>query len=161
MYATEGSLGGDTAVSRLQLDFVATGSTVVLAFGGHIASRLDWGAGNSAADIGGSPYHMRMVSFDGAGGNQDRSVQALAVIAPPTCIVSGPGAVCAGTTNAYSAAADQSSGVSFQWTLVDNTTGASIGAGQVPEPGSASLLALGALALGAKGLRSWRRQRQS
>ena len=38
-------------------------------------------------------------------------------------------------------------------------TGAHLATGVVPEPASMTLLALGALALGAKGLRSWRRNR--
>jgi PEP-CTERM putative exosortase interaction domain len=40
-----------------------------------------------------------------------------------------------------------------------DTTGAQIIAGQVPEPTAPALLALGALTLGAKGLRSWRKNR--
>lgn len=40
-----------------------------------------------------------------------------------------------------------------------DTTGAQLPTGSVPEPSSVSLLALGAMALGAKGLRSWRRNR--
>jgi hypothetical protein len=40
-----------------------------------------------------------------------------------------------------------------------DTTGAQLPMGAVPEPTSAGLLALGALVLGAKGLRSWRRNR--
>jgi len=40
-----------------------------------------------------------------------------------------------------------------------DNTGAKIPMGAVPEPGSAALLALGALALGAQGVRSWRRKR--
>lgn len=41
-----------------------------------------------------------------------------------------------------------------------DSTGASITTGQVPEPSATALLALGALALGAKGLRNWRKNRQ-
>jgi hypothetical protein len=40
-----------------------------------------------------------------------------------------------------------------------DTTGAQVPTGAVPEPNSMSLLALGALALGAKGVRTWRRNR--
>jgi hypothetical protein len=40
-----------------------------------------------------------------------------------------------------------------------DSTGAKIPMGAVPEPAPAALLALGALTLGAKGLRSWRRNR--
>ncbi len=51
----------------------------VLAWGGHIAWRGDWGAGQSAGGISGSPYHMRLESLNGTGGNQDRSLSADAV----------------------------------------------------------------------------------
>jgi hypothetical protein len=40
-----------------------------------------------------------------------------------------------------------------------DTTGAKLASGQVPEPSTTALLALGALTLGAKGLRSWRKNR--
>jgi hypothetical protein len=42
-----------------------------------------------------------------------------------------------------------------------DTTGANIAAGQVPEPSAPAMLALGALTLGAKGLRSWRKNRET
>jgi hypothetical protein len=42
-----------------------------------------------------------------------------------------------------------------------DTTGALLASGQVPEPSAPALLALGAMALGAKGLRSWRKNRQT
>ena len=54
----------------------------VLAWGGHIATRQDWGTGNSAVAISGSPYHTRLIDLDGSGGNQDRSLSADAVIFP-------------------------------------------------------------------------------
>jgi hypothetical protein len=87
VYLQETGLNNAAASSQLRIDFVADQPTVVVALGGHIASPNDWGVGNSATSIAGSPYHLRLVSFDGSGGNQDRSVQALAVIALPviTC----------------------------------------------------------------------------
>ena len=62
--------------------FTAANSTVLLAWGGHIATQVDWGAGNSAGAISGSPYHMRLLELDDVGlGNQDRSLKA-SVVAP-------------------------------------------------------------------------------
>ena len=64
--------------------FTAANSTVVLAWGGHIASQIDWGAGNSAGAISGSPYHMRLLDLDNDGlGNMDRSLAAAAVAPVP------------------------------------------------------------------------------
>jgi hypothetical protein len=45
------------------------------------------------------------------------------------------------------------------WRYAYDTTGAQLPTGQVPEPSAAALLALGALALGSKGLRCWRRNK--
>jgi hypothetical protein len=83
--------GGDiTAVSYLpytngeerlvQVTFNANVSNPVVAWGGHIAWIGDWGAGNSASAISGAPYHMRLGSFDGSGGNQDLPLKSDAVI---------------------------------------------------------------------------------
>jgi hypothetical protein len=58
----------------------AGGSTnVVIAWGGHIATRKDWGINNSAVFIGGSPYHMRLGALSGG---QDRSLKTSAVLYP-------------------------------------------------------------------------------
>lgn len=54
----------------------------LLAWGGHIAWRGEWGAGQSAGGISGSPYHMRLEALNGTGGNQDRSLSADAVFGP-------------------------------------------------------------------------------
>ena len=64
--------------------FTATDPTVVLAWGGHIASQIDWGAGNSASAISGSPYHMRLLTLDDTQlGNQDRSLKASGILPIP------------------------------------------------------------------------------
>ncbi len=65
-------------MTSVELSFNSAGSTVAIAWGGHIASQSNWGRGNSAIFINGSPYHMSLDLLDGAStGAQDR---ALAVI---------------------------------------------------------------------------------
>jgi fimbrial isopeptide formation D2 family protein len=63
-----------------------TGSaTVVMAWGGHIASAADWGSGNSASSISGSPYHMALDNIDGTTlGSQDRALATSAIFFTPT-----------------------------------------------------------------------------
>ncbi len=69
---------------NFSLSSVSSGSTVVIAWGGHIASAVDWGAGNSASAINGSPYHEALVSLDGAStGSQDRALSTTAVFFAP------------------------------------------------------------------------------
>jgi uncharacterized repeat protein (TIGR01451 family) len=68
--------------ARIAVTFSASVANPVLAWGGHIASRADWGNDNSAVAIPGSPYHTRLIDLDGAGGNQDRSLSEDAVIFP-------------------------------------------------------------------------------
>jgi hypothetical protein len=77
-----------TSQTGLALYFTATNSTAVIAWGGHIARRLDWGSGKSAADVSGSPYHMRVIDLrcsnvhNCSSGNMDRSLSAGAVTIP-------------------------------------------------------------------------------
>ncbi|NPV09184.1 MAG: DUF11 domain-containing protein, partial [Anaerolineae bacterium] len=77
-YTLNGSYAGDSS-TRVTIYFTNSSTTVVLAWGGHIGSRLDWGIGNSASAVSGSPYHMRFKGLDGKGGNMDRSLAAAAV----------------------------------------------------------------------------------
>ena len=68
-----------------RVTFDAGGSTVVLAWGGHIASQADWGYGNSASFISGSPYHMYLDELNGAStGAQDRALATSAIFFTPT-----------------------------------------------------------------------------
>jgi hypothetical protein len=63
----------------------ASGQHVVLAWGGHISSQQDWGIGNSASFISGSPFHMSLISLDGAStGSQDRALATSAIFFTPT-----------------------------------------------------------------------------
>ena len=79
-YGTSDAAGKRSVI----VTFTATNSTVLLAWGGHIASQIDWGAGNSAGAISGSPYHMRLLDLDNDGlGNMDRSLAAAAVAPVP------------------------------------------------------------------------------
>lgn len=80
-YTKTGSYSGDSSTS-IEITFTVSAAGPVLAWGGHIATRLAWGGSNSAAAISGSPYHMRFLDLDGSGGNQDRSLSAGAVIFP-------------------------------------------------------------------------------
>jgi hypothetical protein len=88
-----------TQQQQIQVTFEATASNPVLAWGGHIASRLDWGclgAPQSASGISGSPYHMAINSAVVNGtavnlGNQDRSLAASAVIFVAPTLTTSPG----------------------------------------------------------------------
>lgn len=85
-YADGAGFTGDKS-ARITLTFTASVANPVLAWGGHIANRTNWGANNSAISISGSPYHMRLVNLDGSGGNQDRSLSADAVIFPASITI--------------------------------------------------------------------------
>ena len=80
-YPTGAGFTGDKS-ARIVITFTAGQVNPVLAWGGHISTRKDWGPLNSAVLIPGSPYHTRLIDLDGSGGNQDRSLSADAVIFP-------------------------------------------------------------------------------
>ncbi|HUR66725.1 MAG TPA: hypothetical protein VMZ03_10285, partial [Chitinophagaceae bacterium] len=89
----------------LEVTFTPSALPVVLSWGGHIASRIDWGftapgQPRSAGGISGSPYHMRLVEWtqytkesasgcpaeNASIGSQDRSLQ---ISAPPCQNIAG------------------------------------------------------------------------
>jgi uncharacterized repeat protein (TIGR01451 family) len=80
-YSTGTGFAGDKSAA-IKITFTATSANPVLAWGGHIATRQNWGLGNSAIAISGSPYHTRLIDLNGSGGNQDRSLSAAAVVFP-------------------------------------------------------------------------------
>ena len=87
-YNTQGDLSAsNSAETHIDVTFTASSSTAVLSWGGHMASSNDWGSGNAAGGISGSPYHMRLIDWDlGNLGNQDRSLSAGAVTPAPATI---------------------------------------------------------------------------
>ncbi len=76
-----GTFGGNSS-RQIIITFTSDVTNPVLAWGGHISTRIDWGIGFSAVDLPGSPYHMRLISLDGSGGNQDMSMSASAILYP-------------------------------------------------------------------------------
>jgi hypothetical protein len=85
-YPDGAGFAGDKS-SQIAITFTATAPNPVLAWGGHVAARADWGANNSAVAIPGSPYHTRLIDLDRKGGNQDRSLSEDAVIFPGSITV--------------------------------------------------------------------------
>ncbi|QJB36978.1 T9SS type A sorting domain-containing protein [Chitinophaga oryzae] len=134
VYASEGSLTASQSETVVNITFIALKETVVLAWGGHIASVIDWGKDpvtgetNSASAINGSPYHMRLKNWiiDGnvvSIGNQDRSLKTNAVFIPPQCTVSGPTTGCVETTSlSYTSTVDDASGLTYLWSITGSNT---------------------------------------
>ena len=85
-YPNGAGFDGDKS-ARITIQFTASVASPVLAWGGHISTRADWGLNGSAVAISGSPYHSRLIDLDGSGGNQDRSLSADAVIFPGSLTV--------------------------------------------------------------------------
>jgi hypothetical protein len=92
-----GSASGNSTAD-FSVTFTATGSAVLLAWGGHLAQSAYWnlaagGERDGAGEVSGAPWHMRTLQLDGSGNkNQDRSIQPSAIVgelppfalAPPT-----------------------------------------------------------------------------
>lgn len=82
--------GSYAASSRTSITVHVTAASdrVVLAWGGHIAERKDWGTESAADASSGPQYHMRLIDLtcsDSASceaGNQDRALSSLAVVYP-------------------------------------------------------------------------------
>ena len=124
-YVTEGSLANDAAESRMAIDFTANDSPVVLLFGGHLASKTEWGAGQTLSGVASAAYRVRVVELDGLPSLLSVAVAAGAVVGQPSCNISGPAPVCPGTTNTYQASSD-APGASFAWSLIENSSDAAI-----------------------------------
>ncbi|MBI2687972.1 MAG: hypothetical protein HYX27_16815 [Acidobacteria bacterium] len=81
--------GGYTTNSstRVTIAFTPQIANPVLSWGGHIATRVDWGSAFSAVAISGSPFHTRLIDLNGGGGNQDRALSSDAATFPSTITI--------------------------------------------------------------------------
>ena len=91
-----GSYAGDSETT-VQLTFTVDTTTcadvvtkqdtttceVLITWGAHIASQVDWGIGEGASSISGSPYHVAVVELDGTSiGQRDNQIQTGAIATP-------------------------------------------------------------------------------
>ena len=120
-YSTGTGFAGDKSAG-LTLTFTASRVNPVIAWGGHIATRLNWGPGGSAVAISGSPYHTRVLELDGSGGNQDRSLSADAVIFPGSITIVKHASVNGSTQFNFTASAAAGSVSPTSFGLIDNGT---------------------------------------
>jgi hypothetical protein len=92
-----GSVNGNSTADFL-VRFRATGSAVLLAWGGHLAQSAYWdlaagGPRDGSGEVSGAPWHMRTLQLDGTGNkNQDRSIQPSAIVGelPPFALAPTP-----------------------------------------------------------------------
>ena len=76
--------GNSTA--EFTVKFASSGSSVLMAWGGHLAQSRYWNMANGgqrdgAGEVSGAPWHMRTNALDGSGNrNQDRSIQPSAIV---------------------------------------------------------------------------------
>ncbi len=120
--------GDDITSSGIMVTFTPTGSTVILAFGGHIASVEYWGrdAGGvpySAAGISGSPYHVRLLSWSiKEPGNQEVQLAAAAVYVEPICdftpVTQSP--VCINTSMTFNVDNPNPS-LAYSWSIINQS----------------------------------------
>jgi hypothetical protein len=150
--------GNGTCTTTIDVTFTVANATpeLVIAWGGRIASALDWGQGNSAGDINGSPYHMTIVSLDGnPSATGTLQLMAAAVAAAPTIVTRvSASTVTAGNTLTDTATLTGSHGTvtgTVQFQLCSNTTtgcpqatGTNIGGPVALVNGSATSAAFGA-----------------
>jgi hypothetical protein len=75
---TVGTTG--TVEREIDVTFTAEGDSVVLAWGAHIASSLDWGAGETyVSQKSGAPFHVRVVALRESGGKPVRGHKELSM----------------------------------------------------------------------------------
>jgi len=161
------TIGGADKETRVRIRFTALSDSVVLAWGGHIGSRLDWGYSKdnkgkltplSAGGISGSPYHMRQKAFDRVDcgfqtehilqsfsgfGNQDRSLSAAAVVPPPECPTVSSQTICVGGSFSTFSIDNIQAGTVYEWSFSSNTANAAFSNGLATSTGTSVTVVAG------------------
>ncbi|MDT8325390.1 MAG: hypothetical protein RRA94_14855, partial [Bacteroidota bacterium] len=131
----DGYSGNNDLTAEYTLTWTSSSSEILIEMAGHLAmgsdvmgagSGIGYGSGLGAGSISGGSYHFSLGKLDGnALGSQDNQIKGTTVLTSITCSSSGPDVVCANTQNTYSYSSTLS-GLSYTWSLSDNTSGASI-----------------------------------
>lgn len=131
----------DQAVRCIAVRFTSTDTTAILAWGGHLSSQADWGAGNTLSAIPGSSYHSRLIGFDVTpagfpttyptqGGNQDIQLQASNVNPGTIITIFKQVANATGTSNTAFTFTSNSTQLGTSFSLTDNRSGSATSVGQ-------------------------------
>ena len=132
-YVFEQDLIGNVTSTRVVVRFQPTAGTVILSWGGHIASAEDWGYGQSAGGISGSPYHTRLINWNINNlGNQDRSMQAAVVLLNFNCDLTVDPAVCQNELVTAQKTLPLSPMATYTWNITNGTTNATPTTGTGP-----------------------------
>ena len=151
-YPTQGNEALAQSETTFKVTFTANASTVVLSWGGHIARSADWGPGQAATGISGSPYHTRAKALEvpqGNGftaisiGNQDRALASSAVQPPSACMLSGDGdRVCGAGFKVHSFQGTVEAGATYSFSITSgNATIRAEGAGTNTNPANGPIQA--------------------
>jgi hypothetical protein len=91
---TPGTFPTGTVVASVDITFTATATSAVIAWGGHISTRDDWGQAFGSINITGSPYHTSngglmniTANTTCCGGSQDLQLSDAAIIATGKIII--------------------------------------------------------------------------
>ena len=117
-YTTTGTYA-TTSDTSITLTYTANAEDVVIAFGGHISSRVDWSLTGTAISISGSPYHASV-------GGGDRSMDVDAAILPAYIIIIKEVTTLTLDTTAtfaFNFTYTPAGGVAIPFSLVDETVG--------------------------------------
>jgi hypothetical protein len=127
-YIQEGDPTKSYATTKLKLEFKVIGKysrNVVIAWGGHVARRADWGASNISSDKYNALYRSRVVTLNTKSCNLDLYTKTGAVTFIPTCELDANATFCDNLTYTYSVTTDALQ-PNYDWKI----TGGSIISGQ-------------------------------